>query len=166
MKDFSRSFCFLHISRQNCWYSLSASLLKYASLSCSQMRKYSSAIIFLISMIKFCSRSRMPRAESREIPTIFDTSVAGRLSAKKKIAVALLCRGMREPVNSRSRMDLEATSSSSIPDCGDSVAAYMKRPRDRANRLVPHESVYNFLSNAKQAAGGVMSLSLLQSLSV
>jgi hypothetical protein len=49
-------------------------------------------------------------------------------------------------------MDLEATSSSSIPDCGDSVAAYMKRPRDRANRLVPDESVYNFLSNAKQAA--------------
>ena len=92
--------------------------------------------------------------------------MAGRLSAKKKIAVARLDKGMREPVNRRSRMDLEATSSSSIPDCGDSVAAYMKSARDRANRLVPDESVYNLLSNAKQAARGVMSPSLLQSLSV
>jgi hypothetical protein len=51
----------------------------------------------------------VPRAESRAISTILATSVAGRLSAKRKIAMSFFDAGMRVPVKRRSRIDLEAT---------------------------------------------------------
>lgn len=102
-------------------------------------------------MICFCSRSRIARAESREIPTIFATFVAGRLSAKNIMAVSFLAAGKRAPLNRRSRMDLEATvvNAGGHPPCCAS---------DFADQVAPGEFVYDSLPNAKQAAVGVMAL--------
>ena len=45
-----------------------------------------------------------------------------------------------------------------LADRRDSVAAYMERASDFADQVAPGEFVYDSLTNAKQAAVGVMAL--------